>query len=555
MLPSVNPQLKMNIKYQAIVASICLTTSLALSEDQRVPGIIPRPATLNRLDGFFTLETSTRIIADASSVATAEALAVRLRNSTGYPLTIGSAGGTEAIDGAILLTTGNSAGLGPEAYQLSVAPKAILIRASDQAGLFYGAQTLLQLLPPQIFSTHAIQGISWQLPCVRIEDQPRFKWRGLMLDVSRHFFTKTEVEQLLDAMALEKLNTFHWHLVDDQGWRIEIKKYPLLTQLGAWRDATHFGMDPKASTTYGPDGRYGGFYTQADIREVVAYAQARHINIVPEIEMPGHSSGALMAYPQFACNSGPFTTDHDGGVFNGIYCPGNDASFGFVEDVLSEVFELFPCKYIHVGGDEVPSTNWENCEKCQARMKAEGLTKAAELEGYFIRRVEKFITAHGRTLVGWSEIRTGGLGPTAVVMDWVGGAVESAQEGHDVVMTPLDDCYFDHYQSTDQAAEPHTIGGYLPLSRVYAYNPIPTNLPPALEGHILGLQANVWTEYMPNFAHVEYMVFPRLSALAEVAWSPASARNWNDFLQRLKIQEQRFDQIGISYRHDKRVIE
>ena len=386
------------------------------------------------------------------------------------------------------------------------------------------------------------------VPCVHIEDQPRFRWRGLMLDVSRHFFTKEEVERLLDEMAWHKLNVFHWHLVDDQGWRIEIKKYPRLTEMGAWRKAIGFGLDAKSSTAYGPDGRYGGFYTQDDIREVVAYAQARHIEIVPEIEMPGHSSAALMAYPQFSCTGGPFTTDLPGGVFNGVYCAGNEDSFAFVDDVLTEVFALFPGPYIHIGGDEVPVDNWKNCPKCQARMRQEGLTKESELESYFIRRVEKIVNANHQRLVGWSEIREGGLAPSATVMDWVGGAVEAATAGHDVVMSPLADCYFDHYQSQDHSKEPHAIGGYLPLHQVYAFEPIPTNLPSAYEPHILGAQANVWTEYMPSFKHVEYMVFPRLCALAEVVWSPKTSRNWDDFSRRVRVDCARLDQLGVNHR-------
>jgi hexosaminidase len=545
----------MKTTYIFFAAWFCVTAGTATAAEASAPAIIPVPASMSAQAGSFVLAPTASILADKPSRATTEALAARLRASTGYKFTIRTTAETNAFAGSILLTTQHAPDVGPEGYQLSVTGNAVVIRAGDQAGLFYGTQTLLELLPAQIFSATPVADTAWEMPCVQIEDKPRFKWRGLMLDVSRHFFTKAEVEKLLDGMALHKLNTFHWHLVDDQGWRIEIKKYPLLTQQGAWRNGTHFGMDPKASTAYGPDGKYGGYYTQADIREVVAYAQARHINIVPEIEMPGHSSAALMVYPQFACNKGPFTTDHDGGVFNGIYCVGNDASYGFVEDVLTEVFELFPGKYIHVGGDEVPPDNWKNCEKCQALMKQEGYTNAAQLEGYFIRRVEKFVTAHGRTLVGWSEIRQGGLGPSAVVMDWVGGATESATEGHDVVMTPLEYSYFDHYQSKDQSAEPHSIGGYLPLSKVYNYNPMPANLPPALQYHILGLQANVWTEYMPNFNHVEYMIFPRISALSEVAWSPADKHDWNDFLRRLTVQEQRFDELGINYRHNKAVIE
>jgi hexosaminidase len=412
--------------------------------------------------------------------------------------------------------------------------------------LFYGAQSFLQLLPTT--DQGGTRPAIWSVPCLHIDDQPRFRWRGLMLDVSRHFFTKEEVERLLDEMAWHKLNVFHWHLVDDQGWRLEIKKYPRLTELGAWRKAIGFGLEAKASTAYGPDGRYGGYYTQEDVREVVAYAQARHITIVPEIEMPGHSSAALMAYPQFSCTGGPFTADLPGGVFNGVYCVGNEDTFAFVEDVLTEVCALFPGPYIHIGGDEVLVDNWKKCPKCQARMKQEGLSKESDLEGYFIRRVEKIVNGHHRRLVGWSEIREGGLAANATVMDWVGGATEAATAGHDVVMSPLADCYFDHYQSLDQSKEPHAIGGYLPLHQVYNFEAMPTNLSAAYQQHILGAQANVWTEYMPNFKHVEYMVFPRLSALAEVDWSPKASRDWNDFLRRVRVDDLRLDQLGVNHR-------
>jgi hexosaminidase len=356
-------------------------------------------------------------------------------------------------------------------------------------------------------------------------------------------------------MAWYKLDEFHWHLVDDQGWRVEIKKYPLLTEMGAWRKQIGFGLDAKASTAYGPDGRYGGFYTQDDIREVVAYAQARHINIVPEIEMPGHSSAALMAYPQFSCTGGPFTTDLPGGVFNGVYCAGNDASFAFIDDVLTEIFSLFPGEYVHIGGDEVLVDNWKNCPKCQARMRREGLAKESELEGYFIRRVEKIVNAHHRRLIGWSEIREGGLASSAAVMDWVGGAVEAATAGHDVVMSPLSDCYFDHYQSLDHLKEPHAIGGYLPLRQVYSFEPMPTNLPSLYQRHILGAQANLWTEYIPSFSHVQYMVFPRLAALAEVVWSPKASRNWEDFSRRVSVDCVRLDQLGVNHRSPPNVLE
>jgi hexosaminidase len=515
-----------------------------------LPAIIPVPQHLQSEEGVFRLTPKTRIHVDAGSETTGRLLAQQLRRATGFPLPVEVESSTPGpVHGDVSLSSQDTqTARGPEGYQLAVTPEAAVIRAAAPAGAFYGAQSLLQLLPPKIMSSGMVTGVDWTMPCVRIEDQPRFQWRGMMLDVSRHFFTKQEVEKLLDVMAVLKLNRFHWHLVDDQGWRIEIKRYPRLTQIGAWRPGIGFKLDPKSSTAYGPDGRYGGYYTQSDIREVVAYAQARHITIVPEIEMPGHSTAALEAYPQFSCTGGPFTQPLVGGVFNGIYCPGNDAAFEFVENILSEVFQLFPGKYIHVGGDEVPTDNWKHCAKCQARMKAEGLTQERQLESYFIQRIEKFVNAHGKTLIGWSEIREGGLAKNAVIMDWIGGAEEAATNGHDVVMTPTDTCYFDKYQSANHATEPYAIGGYLPLSKVYSMEPIPAGLPLQFQSHILGVQANVWTEYMPSLRHVEYMVFPRLCALAEVAWSPANSRNWNDFMSRLEQWAPRLDAMGVNYR-------
>lgn len=481
--------------------------------EAQAPAIIPQPQRLEVQPGRFVLKAEntdsgagTRILVASGAEETGRYLAAEVLRRTAISCEVSS--GAKPPSGSVIQLTLQEANpqLGEEGYSLTVAPELVTIRANAAAGLFYGAQSFLQLLP--VSDPAGARPAIWSVPCVHIDDQPRFRWRGLMLDVSRHFFTKEEVERLLDAMAWHKLNVFHWHLVDDQGWRLEIKKYPRLTEVGAWRKAIGFGLEAKASTAYGPDGRYGGYYTQEDVREVVAYAQARHINIVPEIEMPGHSSAALMAYPQFSCTGGPFTTDLPGGVFNGIYCAGNEDTFAFVEDVLTEVCALFPGPYIHIGGDEVLVDNWKKCPKCQARMKQEGLSKESDLEGYFIRRVEKIVNAHHRRLVGWSEIREGGLAANATVMDWVGGATEAATAGHDVVMSPLADCYFDHYQSLDQSKEPHAIGGYLPLHQVYNFEPMPTNLPAAYQQHILGAQANVWTEYMPNFKHVEYMVFP-----------------------------------------------
>ena len=356
------------------------------------PAIIPLPQKVEGRAGEFKLQPATCIWVDAPSGATGEYLAQRLRKSTGYPLKVAAATSAQAPEQGILLTTKDAkAGRDAEAYELTVAPDSVVIRAPDQAGLFYGVQTLLQLLPPEVFSAQPVCDREWKMPCVEIEDGPRFKWRGFMLDVSRHFFTKAEVKQLLDLMALHKLNTFHWHLVDGVGWRIEIKKYPRLTEIGAWRNGIGFKLDPKASTAYGPDGRYGGYYTQADIREIVAYAQTRHITIVPEIEMPGHTRSALSAYPELSCFGGPYDTEPDAKLPSAaVYCAGSEETFVFLQNVLAEVITLFPGKYIHIGGDEVNKENWKKCAKCQARMRAEGLKTEQELQSFFLRRMEKF---------------------------------------------------------------------------------------------------------------------------------------------------------------------
>jgi len=513
------------------------------------PGLIPLPAKATFPPGGFSLDPTANILADATSQDTAQYLAGRLRPATGYPLKLGA--GSGSAKGNIVLTTRDAkATLGEEGYELTVSQDSVTIRAPHPAGLFYGVQTLLQLLPPQIYAASPASGVSWKIPCAQIEDQPRFPWRGLMLDVSRHFYNLDEIKQLLDSMAAQKLNQFHWHLVDDQGWRIEIKHYPRLTQVGAWRKSIGFGLDPKSSAAYGPDGRYGGFYTQADIREVIAYASARHITIVPEIEMPGHSTAALSAYPEFSCSGGPYSTDLNGGVFAGVYCAGKDGTFEFLQNILGEVIDLFPGKYIHIGGDEVPKDNWQKCAKCQARKTAEQLPSEKELQSYFIRRIEKFVNSRGRNLIGWSEIREGGLAKNAAVMDWIGGAVEAATDGHDVVMSPTSNCYFDYYQATNHATEPKAIGGFLPLKKVYALEPVPAKLDAQFAAHILGAQGNLWTEYIAAFRHAQYMIYPRLCAIAEVSWSPKTGRDYADFVQRLQPQFQRFDQMGINYRKE-----
>ena len=539
------------MKYQIAVILLSLTAANTFAADTHAPALIPLPQKMEYRAGVFPLQPKTRILTDAAARDTGQYLAERLGKATGYGLKVSKSTRAQPAKGTILLTTKDAnPELGAEGYELTVAPDSVVLRAGKSAGLFYGVQSLLELLPPEVLAAQPVAGVDWKIPCVRIEDEPRFKWRGFMLDVARHFFTKDEVKQLLDVLAWHKINTLHLHLADDQGWRIEIKKYPRLTQLGAWREDAGFGLDPKLSTAYGPDGRYGGYYTQDDIRELVAYARGRHITIVPEIEMPGHSSAALSAYPELSCNGGPYTPNAKGGIFAGVYCAGKEETFEFLQNVLAEIGLLFPGQYIHIGGDEVPKGNWKKCPRCQARIKQEGLGNEHELQSYFIRRIEKFINAQGRTLIGWSEIREGGLAQNAVVMDWIGGAVEAASAGHDVIMSPTKFCYLDYFQSTNHTAEPPAIGGYLPLRKVYSFDPLPEKLEPQYQSHILGAQGNLWTEYVPNFKHAQYMMFPRLCALAEAAWSPQAARNWDDFTRRLQTQLLRFDQLSVNYRKD-----
>ena len=536
------------MKRHTTIALLALITTTGFAAESG-PALIPLPQKMECREGAFRLQPKTPILVEPASQAAGQFLADALRKATGHkPPLVSSTNPRTGKDGIMLTTADANASLSPEGYELTVAPDSVMIRASAPAGMFYGVQTLLQLLPPQVYSAKPAPGVDWNIPCVQIEDQPRFKWRGFMFDVARHFFTKAEVKQLLDELAAQKINTLHMHLTDDQGWRLDIKKYPRLTQVAAWRDEAGFDLDPKLSTTYRSDGKYAGFYTKADIRELVAYAAARHITIVPEIEMPGHSCAALSAYPELSCTGGPYTPNTKGGVFAGVYCAGNDASFEFLQNVLTEVMEMFPGQYIHIGGDEVPKDNWKKCPKCQARMKQEGLKSEHELQSYFIRRIEKFINSKGRTLIGWSEIREGGLAQNAVVMDWIGGAVEAASAGHDVVMSPTKFCYLDYYQSTNHATEPKAIGGYLPLSKVYSFDPMPEKLDPQYQAHILGGQGNLWTEYVPNFKHAQYMIFPRLCAIAEVTWSPPASHNWEDFTRRLQTQFQRFDNQGVNCR-------
>ncbi|MRR38363.1 beta-N-acetylhexosaminidase, partial [bacterium] len=392
---------------------------------------------------------------------------------------------------------------------------------------FYAVQTLLQLLPPAVFRPSEAAGVRWVVPAVRIEDHPRYPWRGMMLDVARHFFPKEFVKEFIDYLALHKMNTFHWHLTDDQGWRLESKRYPTLTTVSAWRaDREDLHWNARPQQRPGEIATYGGFYTQADVKEVVEYAAERFITVVPEIEMPAHAMAVLAAFPELSCTGGPFTVP-TGSVWpiTDIYCAGNDSTFRFLENLLDEVITLFPATYIHVGGDEANKKEWKRCAKCQARIASEKLKNEEELQSYFIRRIERHLSGRGKRLIGWDEILEGGLPPGATVMSWRGvdGGIEAARSGHDVVMSPTSHCYIDYYQG-DWRLEPIAIGGFVPLTTVYAYEPTPEALTPAEAKHVLGAQGNLWTEFVGTPEKAQYMAFPRIAAMAEVTWSAKDRR-------------------------------
>lgn len=431
-------------------------------------------------------------------------------------------------------------------YQMDITTDKIRIRAGSDIGVFYATQTLMQLMPVEIFGKEQKLGNNIQVPCVWINDYPRFPYRGMHLDVCRHFFPTSFVKKYIDLLAIHKMNYFHWHLTEDQGWRIEIKKYPKLTEVGSKRKGSLIGSYNDLPHKF-DEGEYGGFYTQEEIKEIVKYAQDRFITIVPEIEMPGHAMAALAAYPQYSCRKKPLEVANIWGVFDDVYCA-NDDTFDFLEDILTEVMALFPGPYIHIGGDECPKVRWKSCPGCQARMKSEGLKNEEELQSYFINRIEKFINAHGKKIIGWDEILEGGLAQNATVMSWRGtqGGIDAAKLGHDVIMTPGAYCYFDHYQSMS-LNEPLAIGGFTPLMKVYSYEPIPDELTPEQGKHILGAQANLWTEYIPTEAQAEYMVIPRICALAEVDWSPKESRDSSSFKKRLSVHLQRLKEMGYHY--------
>jgi N-acetyl-beta-hexosaminidase/alpha-L-fucosidase len=529
---------------------------------QAPAAIIPQPVSTQWQQGQFTLNANTVIVADASDKASVQFFSNYLKKLYGLHLTV--AANRPATNYIALIRTNAS---NPEgSYHLDVTPNNIQITAATGPGIFYGVQTLIQLLPlspfvatptgyairpaagaagapgaAQAAANNAPAGFS--IPAVTIDDYPRFAWRGLHLDCGRHFFPIEFVKQYIDYIALHKMNYFHWHLTEDQGWRIEIKKYPLLTEVGSCRSGTIIGHNPGT----GDDStEYCGYYTQDQIRDVVKYAADRYITIIPEIELPGHSSAALTAYPWLGCTGGPYHVQHNFGVFKDVFCAGNDSVFQFLDDVLDEVMALFPAKYIHIGGDECPKDSWKACPKCQKRIHDLGLHNEEELQSYFVQRIEKYINSKGKQIIGWDEILEGGIAPNATIMSWRGekGGIEAAKQHHNVIMTPGQYVYFDHSQTRND--DSLTIGGYLPLDTVYSYEPIPKELAADEQQYVLGAQANVWSEYMSNPRKVEYMIFPRLSALSEVLWSPKAARNWKDFTRRLPAQFKRYALWGVN---------
>ncbi len=523
------------MKRKYILLAIFLT---AIGFGQTNVSLIPMPQNITYQSGSFVLHPMT--IIQTNDVTSFEALFLKesIKNQTGLDLKIvKEVPNNVAIIHLVFDVQGPDASDFKENYKLEVTAKSITVKAEYNQGIFYGIQTLLQLIPFEHKS-------DIKVPCLQIVDSPKFKWRGMHLDVGRHFFPTAFIKKYIDYLALYKLNTFHWHLTEDQGWRIEIKKYPKLTQVGAWREGSMVGHynEQKFDTIH-----YGGFYTQNDIKEVVAYATERHITIVPEIEMPGHSLAALAAYPELSCTGGPFKVGTKWGVFDDVYCP-KEETFTFLENVLTEVMALFPSEYIHIGGDECPKTRWKNCTHCQKIIQEKGLKDEHELQSYFIQRIEKFVNSKGRKIIGWDEILEGGLAPNAAVMSWRGteGGIAAAKEKHFVVMTPGSHCYFDHYQG-EPKNEPIAIGGYTNVEKVYAFNPVPKELTPEEAAFILGAQANVWTEYMNTPEHVEYMIMPRMAALSEVLWGTSDTANYKNFEQRLIQHFSIYDHKGINY--------
>lgn len=523
-----------------IILALLLVTGCVIVQAQ--PSIIPLPKTMEQRQGTFKWSEGVKIYYNKSQLQPLAAFAQSmLSEASGYKMAAPVSTLKQNVK-AVRLVLDPSVTTNAEGYTLEVTADLISIKANAENGLFYGLQTLVQLIP--------VKGAKIT-NAVFVEDEPRFQWRGMMMDACRHIWSVEFIKKFIDQLAYHKLNKFHWHLTEDQGWRIEIKKYPRLQEVAAWRNGTQIGNDRRNT-----DGiRYGGYYTQEQIKEVVAYAKSRYVEVIPEIEMPGHSVAAVTAYPQLACNNlsfengKPHEVRQTWGVSRDIYCAGNDSVFTFLQDVLSEVMQLFPSTSIHIGGDEAPHEAWAKCTKCQQRIKDEGLKNEAELQSWFIRRMEKYINGKGKKLIGWEEIMQGGLTPTATVHSWLGtqSGVRASKMGNNVIMSPYSHLYFDGYQA-EPKIEPLAIGYNTPLDTVYAFDPRHPQMTDKDATHLLGAQANVWTEFIASESYFEYMVYPRMDALSEICWTAKNKKNYNDFLSRLKQQYAVYDQQKINYR-------
>jgi hexosaminidase len=524
-----------------LVAAAC-----SAKQELREPQVVPQPASLQRTEGSFRIDRNVPVyvdIADSAILRTVGFLNERLQKAAGFSLKVIS--GDDPLhhrdEGAILVL---DAGLMEEAYNLDVTPKGIVIEYGSGAGVFYAIQTLFQLLPEAIFADSVQRGVRWEVPCCSIEDSPRFPYRGMHLDCCLHFFDIPFLKRYIDLMALHKVNRFHWHLTEDQGWRIEIKKYPLLTEKGQWRKETVVGS--LYSGIY--DGKpHGGFYTQEEARDLIKYAAERYVTIIPEIEIPGHSLAAISCYPELSCGlEDHYETATRWGIFKQVYCP-KEETFKFLEDVFDEIIELFPSELIHIGGDECPKASWKKCPHCQALIRKLGLKDEYELQSWFIQRMEKYINAKGRQIIGWDEILEGGLAPNAKVMSWLGeeGGIKAAQQHHEVVMSPYPKYYLDYWQG-DPDSEPLAMGGPTLLRTMYEYEPVPAVLTPEERRYIIGVEGCVWTEYMPTPARVEYMAWPRMCAIAEAGWTRAP-KDWEGFTSRLETHLGRLDRLGVGY--------
>lgn len=506
--------------------------------------LIPFPAFLQPLPGTFLLNSRTSLYFDSAiTIKEQNGFIQQLNDYTGLKLIGGK--GNHPQKNYIFFTIDTSFNSAQsvfkrkEGYELSITPNDVQIKAAHIKGLFYGLQSLIQLIQDNTKDDLAIRS------CI-IKDEPRFSYRGMHLDVGRHMFPVSSLKKWIDLLALYKINTFHWHLTDDQGWRIEIKKYPLLQSVSAYRKETIIGH--KRANPHLFDGKpYGGYYTQDDIRDLVSYAMERQIDVIPEIDMPGHAQAVLAAYPQLGCTGGPYQTATFWGVFEDVFCAGNEETFSFLTDVMDEVLPLFPSAYIHIGGDECPKTRWKSCSKCQNRIKSESLKDEHELQSYFIRRMEKYLESKGRKIIGWDEILEGGLAPSATVMSWQGleGGIAAAKMRHDVIMTPEKYVYLDYYQSY-QETEQIAAGGFTPLNKIYGYEPVPEVLNAEEAIYIKGVQANVWSEYLNTPEKAEYMMFPRVLALAEIAWTPKNSKDYTGFLKRLREQGQMLNKFKVN---------